>query len=153
MERYQKIYKHPVYQKMLDNIKKAEQNRIFCLHGTEHCLDTARIAYILALEEKLDIKKDIIYAAALLHDIGRYGEKEHNIESAEIAVKIMSECGYSTEERNEVTNAIRLHRSENISGLAYVLSRADKLSRNCFECSAINECYWPEEKLNRNITY
>lgn len=153
MERYQKIHKHPVYQKMIENIEKAEENRVFCLHGTEHALDTARIAYIIALEERFDIKKDIIYAAALLHDIGRYSNKEHNVRSAEIVSELMPECGYTAEETAIVAEAVRMHRTDNGDGLAAILYRADKLSRNCFHCKAVRDCYWADEKRNKNIVY
>lgn len=153
MERYQKIYEHPVYKHMLDNIKRAEKDRIFCLHGIEHSLDTARIAYIISLEEKLDIKKDIIYAAALLHDIGRYGSKAHNEAGADAVCVIMPECGYTEEETRLTAEAVRQHRTDGVSGLAKVLYRADKLSRNCFECKASAECYWSDEKRNKTIIY
>ena len=44
----------------MDIIKKYEMDRIFCKHGMEHLLDTARIVYILCLEGNIDVKKDVV---------------------------------------------------------------------------------------------
>ena len=66
-------------------IKKLEENRIFCHHDMNHLLDVCRISWILNLEEKLQLDKSKVYAAALLHDIGRWIEyetgKDHAIAS------------------------------------------------------------------------
>ena len=56
MERCQRIYEHPLYQHCMDNIERAEVGRIFCLHGIEHSMDTARIGYIMILERGLEIE-------------------------------------------------------------------------------------------------
>lgn len=155
MESYQKICNHPTYKAMLENINKAETDRKFCLHGIEHALDTARIAYIICLEEKLNISKNIIYSAALLHDIGRYSDNstEHNEAGAKIAKSIMTDCGFSYDEIQSVYNAVLYHRDGGESPLGDLLYRADKLSRICFNCKAQNECYWSTEKRNNVIVY
>ena len=60
-------------QKFKEYIRKNELQEIdrkFCHHDMEHFLDVARIAYIKVLESNLKIEKYIIYATALLHDIG-----------------------------------------------------------------------------------
>ena len=72
MEILAEIRKHPLFQEYYDKLKEAERGRKFCRHQMEHLLDVARIAYILNLEQKLGIRKEVIYAAALLHDIGKY---------------------------------------------------------------------------------
>ena len=56
----------------MEQIRVLEQDRIFCRHDTTHFLDVARIAYIENLENGLGLAKEEIYAAALLHDIGRH---------------------------------------------------------------------------------
>ncbi|MGN0395668.1 MAG: HD domain-containing protein, partial [Coprococcus sp.] len=71
MDKINAILNNHEYRSYINKIKENETDRRFCCHGIEHCLDVARIAYIINLEEKLDIKKELIYAAALLHDIGR----------------------------------------------------------------------------------
>jgi len=30
---------------------------------------------------------------------------------------------------------------------------ADKLSRNCFLCNAIDKCYWKDEEKNMDVKY
>ena len=59
-------------------ITKKELNRKFCCHNIEHSLDVARIGYIMILEQNLNIDKELFYAAALLHDAGRYSGTPHN---------------------------------------------------------------------------
>ena len=72
MERVNKICGHPVWKWHMERLAEYEKDRIFCRHGIEHLLDVARIAYIENLEKNSGISKEIIYGAALLHDIGRY---------------------------------------------------------------------------------
>ena len=71
MKEVEAIRNHPLYEKHYNKLKKTEQERIFCRHQMEHLLDVARIAYIYNLEQGLGITKDVIYGAALLHDIGK----------------------------------------------------------------------------------
>ena len=52
-------------------MKKFEHDREFCCHQITHLLDVARIAYIKNLEAGLGIDKELIYTAAILHDIGK----------------------------------------------------------------------------------
>lgn len=160
MERIDQIIQHPVYQYHMGRIEEAEQSRIFCRHGLEHALDVARIMYIKALEQHISYQKDLIYAAALLHDIGRFEQYEkqlpHHEAGALIAAGILAECQYTGEEITQITDAIRSHRkadSGEMSVLNKLLYDADKLSRNCFACRAQQECYWESSKRNRTIRY
>ena len=140
-------------------IERAEENRLFCLHDTEHSLAVARIAYIINLENELGYDKECIYAMALLHDIGRCREYEEGIPHHEagsvLAFDILKACDFSEEEIYDITSAISNHKklSKDTSRreLKYILYKADKLSRNCFECKMYNECYWDEEKKNQTI--
>ena len=72
MERVNRILKNHTYQDCLQQIYRLEAGRIFCGHDMTHFLDVARLAYIFNLEENLQIEKERIYAAALLHDVGRH---------------------------------------------------------------------------------
>lgn len=65
MNRIENILSDDSYKSYISDIENKEKNRKFCCHGMEHCLDVARIAYIINLEEKTGIDKDLIYAAAL----------------------------------------------------------------------------------------
>ncbi len=159
--RYQKILKHTQFITAVRDIEKKEERRIFCRHGSDHLFDVARIAYILALEEQADISKDMIYATALLHDIGRGEEYEngtsHNVAGAQKAEVILKDCGYTQAETNEITLAIRTHGHdgypEGASDLQRLLCTADKLSRLCFNCKAYKECNWAADKRNETLEY
>lgn len=159
--RYQRIQEHPVFVESVKIIEEKEKDRIFCRHGMTHLIDVARIAYIKALEEKSEISKDIIYAAALLHDIGRVEEyesgKSHNEAGSEKAGFILRECGYTDTEIVSITNAIKTHghdfSHENASELEQMLCFADKMSRTCFNCAAHEECNWAAEKKNEILIY
>lgn len=156
MERIRQIQAHPLFQNIFSKLQCAENDRVFCCHTMEHFLDVARIMYIYNLEEGNSLKKDVIYAAALLHDLGRYEQirrgTPHETAGAELAEKIMGECGFMPEEIREVRTAILGHRDKSslnsTSSLAEYLYRADKKSRLCFLCKAEPECNWSEEKKN-----
>ena len=157
MDRVERILADPFYKKQIKKIYESEYDREFCRHGFGHAVSVARIAYILAREEQHDLRKDVIYGTALLHDVGRYTEYEktmsHHEAGAVCAAEILERAGYSTEEREMMCRAIRAHKDPSGGGgtLESVLYRADKLSRNCFLCDAREECYWPEERKNRTI--
>lgn len=160
MEILEAIRKHPLYVDYYKKLKDAEKDRRFCRHQMEHLLDVARIAYILDLEQNLGIRKEVIYAAALLHDIGKYRQYAegipHDLASAEIAEKILEdlpENAFSLEEKREILQAIRGHRCmrEDMTALERLLYVSDKKSRMCFACSAESECNWSAEKKNMEI--
>lgn len=158
MERVNYILGNKTYRSYLREIEACEEKRIFCHHNMAHFLDVARIAQLLNLEEAFGIAKEMIYAAALLHDIGRHLQYRegtpHEQASALLAPEILRECGFSAAETEEITEAIRQHRNadireeRNLSGLIY---RADKLSRSCFACPAEPVCDWKNEKKNWRI--
>ncbi|MGN0395450.1 MAG: HD domain-containing protein, partial [Coprococcus sp.] len=52
-----------------------------------------------------------------------------------------------------VVSAIAAHNTDGINrnGLIYLLYKADKLSRNCFDCSMYSECYWDEAAQSSEI--
>ena len=79
MDKVNEILNNEKYKKYLVMLEELEKDRVFCKHGIEHSLDVARIAYIRVLELELPYSKEIIYAIALLHDIGRVLEYKENI--------------------------------------------------------------------------
>ena len=158
MERVDRIWKHPEYQKCLRGIRECEKDRIFCRHTPEHFLDVARIACLLASDMGVDADRETVYAAALLHDIGRHRQYRegipHEQAGARIAGDILKDCGFEDAEREEILHLILSHRTRTEEkDLAGIFYRADKLSRNCFACPARGDCDWPEEKKNLHITY
>ncbi|MGN0621600.1 MAG: HD domain-containing protein [Porcipelethomonas sp.] len=158
MERIDKICGHALWRSCVEKIHELEQERIFCGHDTSHFLDVARLAYIENLERSLNISKELIYAAALLHDIGRHLEYlegiSHDEASAMLAGDILKDCGFDTQEQNEIIAAIAQHRAaetakkDDLAGLIY---RADKKSRPCLFCKAEKLCNWSSRKKNFNL--
>lgn len=160
MKEIEAIRRHPLYLEYYGRLKEAEKGRKFCCHQMGHFLDVARIAYIYNLEQDLGIRKEVIYAAALLHDIGRSRQYQegipHEEASAEIAGVILRELpqGYfSEEEAGEILRAILGHRGEGNGrrGLEELLYAGDKHSRMCFACESRPECNWSTEKKNLEI--
>ena len=158
--RIDRILKHPEF---LANLKKndaAEAHRRFCRHNMVHFLDVARIARVINGEEHFGVDLEWIYAAGLLHDIGRHVQyadgTPHEEASAVIAPEILAECGFSEEEVAIIADAILMHRKSEVAGeknLRGILYRADKASRACFACPVEQECNWKNEKKNLLIMY
>lgn len=159
MERVNAILNHETYRHCLGQIRECEKDRIFCHHDMAHFLDVARIACLINMEEHMEVSKERIYAAALLHDIGRHLQYlegiPHEIASGQIAPAILKECGFTEEETEEIHEAIIQHRNSAVKEkrtLAGLIYRGDKLSRSCFGCSAEELCNWKKEKKNLKIT-
>ena len=160
MERVNKILKHDLFNAYLEKNKAAEENRRFCRHDMGHFLDVARLAMIFNLQQDLSISEEMIYAAALLHDIGRWKQYEdktpHEKASAALAPEILSDCGFTKEETEQIVNAISNHRNaavrdeQSFNGILY---RADKMSRSCFCCEAEAACNWKGDKKNLVLRY
>jgi uncharacterized protein len=157
MENINIILNNKEYKQALEKLSEYEKNREFCNHTIEHFIDVSRIAYIMVLEEKLNVSKEVIYAIGLLHDIGRVKQYEegihHDIASVEMSKEILKETSLTDEEINIILNGIANHRKESDNKLEEIIYKADKLSRQCFNCKAEKECYWSSEKKNFKITY
>lgn len=159
MQRVNSICSHPLWKSCVSKIRDLERERIFCCHGTSHFLDVARIAWIENLEKGLSISREMIYAAAMLHDIGRHLQYmqgvPHDEGSASIASDILKDSGFDEKEQAGILSAIRMHRNPDAASrddLAGIIYRADKKSRICAFCSASDKCNWPESKKNMKIT-
>ncbi|MCD8010817.1 MAG: HD domain-containing protein [Lachnospiraceae bacterium] len=152
MERVNSIWRHPLYQEAFTALQEAERDRVFCRHTLPHFLDVARLMQIESLETGTELPREMIYGAALLHDIGRAEEltegTPHHLAGARLAERLLPECGYTAAETARIREAILCHRTEakeNADPLAVLLRRADKASRNCFACLAAEDCYSPEQ--------
>lgn len=159
MERVNLIKENETYKECLGKIAECEIDRIYCKHNMEHFMDVARIAYIMVLEKGLNIKKDIIYATALLHDIGRFEQYlrgiPHEEASAELAPEILEAGGFSNDEIQSIITAIASHRKDKgeAATLESIFYQSDKLSRACYNCRATETCNWSDEKKNMKIKY
>lgn len=156
--RVNQIWNHHLYKEHLAKIEACEIDRVFCHHDMTHFLDVARIAMILNGKDEYGIEEELIYTAALLHDIGRWQQYEtgedHALVSARLAPKILRECGYTEDETLRIVSAIETHRKKEIAGektLNGLLYRADKLSRPCFSCRQEKNCNWKEDKKNLQL--
>ena len=114
MKRIDQILSHPVFREQFALLQEAEKDRIFCRHTMEHFLDVARLMYIYNLEDQAGFSKEMIYAAGLLHDIGRYEQMEkgtpHHLAGARLAERILTDCDFSLTEQKSILAAIRSHR-------------------------------------------
>lgn len=160
MERIDSILKHALFIGCMDRNRDAERERSFCRHDMSHFLDVARIGMILNLRENMGVEEELIYASALLHDIGRYVQyadgTPHEEASAELAEGILIDCGFDNKETCDILHAIRSHRSretESERSLSGLLYRADKASRACFACPVQAACNWKNDKKNLTIRW
>ncbi|MCD8130420.1 MAG: HD domain-containing protein [Lachnospiraceae bacterium] len=160
MDRVNQIFHHPKFREYVSMNAKCEWRRELCRHNLSHFMDVARIGYILNMEEDDGFSKDIIYGAALLHDIGRFVQytehRPHAEVSAELAPEILADCGYSEEESGMIVSAIATHSDKSLVGertLNGLLARADQMSRACYGCAATEKCDWSEERKNGRIEW
>lgn len=160
MERIDKILNHDLFLEHLCQNNTAEADRRFCRHNMVHFLDVARIGCIINLEESIGVDRELIYAAALLHDLGKHIQYEngtpHELASGEIAPQILYNCGFNERETDVILCAILNHRNADIAqnrDLSGILYRADKASRACFACEAEADCNWKGSKKNLKIKY
>ncbi|ADL13289.1 HD domain-containing protein [Acetohalobium arabaticum] len=160
MERLNKIIDSQEYNSYLQKNHQREQDRIFCRHTWQHFIAVARITYLLILEEELAEElltkwqleekndlKEIVYTAAMLHDIGRWKQydtgQDHAAVSAKLAVDLLEKYRYTALEKEIILTAIKEHRGKPDSDksiLGCLLCRGDNLSRNCRECFAREKC-------------
>ena len=160
MERVNRILKNERFAALMSQIEELEKDRIFCHHDMDHAMDVARIAVIMANDEDIPAEREMIYAAALVHDIGRGKQytdgTEHELASAAFAPFILQECGFDEEEIDAITEAVINHGNEAVmmqNDLTGLLYRADKASRKCYMCAAAGECHKPEHKRVMKIVY
>ncbi|SFC82984.1 HD domain-containing protein [Clostridium uliginosum] len=157
MKRVNCILNDDKYVYYLEKNKQYEENREFCKHNLEHFLDVARIAQEINLEEKLGFSKEIIYATAILHDIGRSFQYEngtpHEIASWEIGEHLLEKYNFNQEEIEIIKLGILGHRDRESKGFSELMYKSDKFSRLCINCNAIDKCNWSNEKKNMKIYY
>lgn len=161
MPRLHAVVSHPLYQENYQKIQKIEKDRAFCCHGMTHLLDVARIAYIRNLELGLGYEKEVLYTAAILHDIGKAYQYEqkipHEVAGEEIAAKILKTLPendtFTEAEQKIILQAVRGHRRrcEEMDTIEELFYDSDKRSRSCFACPVEKECNWSEEEKNREI--
>ncbi len=158
MNKVNEILNNDLFKKYIKELETLETDREFCKHNIEHSLDVARIAYIKVLEENINISKEVIYAVALLHDIGRVLQYKdgtpHHKGSVIISEEILKDTSFSREEKDIIIDSIKEHREELAENdFQSIIQISDKLSRNCYNCKAYDKCYWDYNKKNHIIKY
>lgn len=163
MPRIDAVWGSALYQREYQRLEELERDRVFCRHGVRHLLDCARVMWILNLERGLGLDREVVYAAALLHDIGKATQYEtgepHDAVGERLAREILSalpvEYAFSAEEVDAICTAIRGHRHlrDNAEPLEQLLYQADKASRACFACppEVRTACSWGDAKKNLDI--
>lgn len=159
MKRVELLINDTLYREYMQRNVEEEQGARFCHHDFRHHLDVARITYILVLEHSdlnFFIKesalagklaaKEVIYAAGLLHDIGKWKEYTAGVDHASfgsrLAKEILPRAFFNQAESDIICKAIYEHRniSRDMSFLGERLHRADNLSRFCQECECRDTC-------------
>jgi putative nucleotidyltransferase with HDIG domain len=154
-----KILKHPKFIEYLKLNETEEVDRKFCHHDLQHAIDVGRVAYITALENKFCLSKDIIYSAALLHDIAKwkqYREKvDHAAEGALLARQILEDIKMHGQDTEMILDAISNHRvkGKGTSPLSMVLYAGDKSCRPCISCKMVKECDWFTDGKQPELLY
>ncbi|SHM79117.1 HD domain-containing protein [Ruminococcus flavefaciens] len=157
LETANKILGNSTFRRRLEELEILEKERIFCGHGLEHLLAVARMTMLICNERNIAAEADIVYSAALLHDIGRVEEYTqgvpHETAGAEMARQILAEIGCCREKTEKITGLILSHRKggDKADKLKAAFYEADKKSRMCSFCKAQDECNWSKEKRNYNI--
>lgn len=155
MPRVNQILQHRSYEEYCTKNKQAEEQRVYCRHGADHGVTVARIAYTYLLEENinglsstLEADKEVIYAAGIMHDIGRWVEYEtqedHACVGARLAQPILKDCGFTEGEIRSISLGILEHRlapDKTSSPLGQALALADDWARDCKNCLSQAKCY------------
>lgn len=157
LELSNKIIRSEQFCKLLAELRELEKDRKFCSHDMDHFLAVARIALIMCYEQGVEADPDILYSAALLHDLGRVEEYRkgtaHDKAGVSIACEILEKIGCEEEKCSQILSLIASHRKNggdtgSLEGIFYL---ADKRSRQCFDCAASGECNWDINKRNNEI--
>lgn len=149
MARVNQLLEDGDYIGYMEKIEELEKERRFCKHGFEHGLNVARVAYAYMLEKgEVILPKEVVYAAAFLHDIGRWVEyqtgEDHAEVGAQLARPLLEACRFNSEDIQVILQGIREHRrhpGDNLTPLGEALALADDWSRDCRHCSAQALCY------------
>jgi HD superfamily phosphodiesterase len=159
LKRVELLLKDSLYIDYIQRNTNEESGIKYCEHGLPHHIDVARIAYILVLETS-DLNyfikdsglsgklaaKEVIYAAGLLHDIGKWKECQMGIDhaayGARLARDILPRAFFNPAETDIICRAIYEHRniSKDMSFLGERIHRADNLSRVCSQCEQKDSC-------------
>ena len=158
MERLNAIIQHKRFRDVLFRLEQCEREREYCCHGIDHLLAVARTAQVLNLERGAGQSRELLYAAALLHDIGRLAQYEegipHETAGVPIAQEILKDSAFDAQEQDCILSCVGCHHARRFGGTSVpdLIFEADKRSRPCFLCRATETCKWKDERKNRELT-
>lgn len=146
------------YRQALRALEDQEADRIYCKHNLDHFLDVARVTMLVCADFDIPADKDVVYLAALMHDLGRLdkGQADHPVASAQLADQWLEAIDFPADRRPEVIRLIEGHgwRGPAVpSNLLEAFSLADSLSRPCYQCPATDSCHWPADRKNAYPRY
>lgn len=111
--------------------------------------------------------RDVVYATALLHDMGRVAQYEtgepHHAAGQRYARELLGSLAdpvrFTASEIDAIARAVGAHRSGGAHAaagpaaatLAGLLRASDKAARACWACAARATCCWPPEKMNETL--
>lgn len=163
LPRVDAIWNHALFQRHYQALAGLERDRPFCRHGIAHLLDVARLAWIDNLEQGLGFDRELVYAAALLHDVGKAVQytngTPHEVAGEKIASSILAtlpeEASFTTVQVRQILTAVRGHRHlrADATPLERLIYTADKRSRSCFACAAADRCNWAPERRNNVLDW
>ena len=159
IKRVNRILSNPLFMQYMEINQAAEAGSAFCKHDVSHMLDVARIAQLYNIKKRLGFSIELIYAAALLHDITKGLQimegVPHNESAIAPSTKILQDAEFCTDEVECVIAAILNHRkgpkkSTKFYAFSRLIYKADKLSRNCFLCKCTS-CDWSHKNSKLKV--
>ncbi len=124
---------------------------------------------------KVPHEPQAICLAAMLHDLGRAkADKNHEEQSIAMARELLPQIGLPEYLQELVINMIHSHRQkdrriygiktyeclrdevkqlEETDRILFIFAWADNRVRKCYECKAIDACYWDENRKNFSPIY
>ncbi|MDD6193938.1 MAG: HD domain-containing protein [Lachnospiraceae bacterium] len=167
-EQIDRLLQHPIYRARLECLQELEQDRIYCGHNLEHFMAVGRIAEQVAAANRLLLSKEVIWGAALLHDMGRVEQYQQGIShekaSEAFAREILFSLNWEASDIDVVCEAVSSHghrqcaqdrweRMSELVSLTEVISFADQFSRKCYQCTVADTCKWTEEEKIKRVYF
>ncbi|NLF46399.1 MAG: HD domain-containing protein [Syntrophomonadaceae bacterium] len=159
MKRIDLLLQDSLYNEYLHRNAREEMDQRLCRHDINHHFTVAQMTFSLMLnnndweifleETGIDSQaaaKEVVYAAGLLHDIGKWKEYRDGEDlaacSARLSRTILPRALFTPDEIEIICRAICEQRNINkdISLLGEKLYRGNNLSRMCSECHHNEEC-------------
>ena len=156
-----RLLQHPMYRARLELLQELERKRDFCGHNLEHFMKVGRIAEYVVAKNELLFAEEVVWGAALLHDMGRVEQYRQGIshEKASVAFarEILFSLDWNVSDIDMVCEAIGSHshrqcaadrwrKMPELVSLTEVISFANQFSRTCYKCHMADACKWTEEE-------